>query len=211
MKRKLLVLLFASILLLVACGQESKNIENNNEGKDNLVSELELANQQIESLEKQLNDANEKIIELENGIVETTEKTDEQVESTVEYKMGEISGYYRVDAPNEIGLYIDESMIIESDGGKPTVYPITDYTIYENKLIVDILNVDFEQEYIFKTTKIYTIYEENNGKSIRESLNPTQENVRFHYEEQEIPEFIEQNINYDQYRDKYLKWEKEQN
>ena len=159
MKRKLLVLLFASILLLVACGQESKNIENNNEGKDNLESELELANQQIESLEKQLNEANEKIIELENAVVETTEKTDEQVESAVKYKIGEISGYYRVDAPNEIGLYIDKSMIIESDEGKPTIYPITDYTIYENKLIVDILNVDFEQDYIFKTTNIYTIYE----------------------------------------------------
>lgn len=155
MQRKLLVFLFASILLLIACGQE----------------------------------------------------TAEQVKDTVEYKMDEIRGYQRVAAPNEIGLYIDESMIIESIDGNPMVYPITDYIIYENKLMVDMLEVDLVQDYIFKTTNIYTIYEEGNSKSIRESLNPTQENVKYHYEGKETPEFIKQNMNDDQSRDLYLKWE----
>lgn len=115
-----------------------------------------------------------------------------------------------MNAPNEIGLYIDQSTLIKSVDGHPTVYPITDYTIYENKLMVDMLNVDNDQDCIIKTTNIYTIYDENNIRSIRESLNPTQENARFHYEGKELPEYINQNIDYDLYRDEYLKWEKEQ-
>lgn len=205
MRRKLLAFLFRSTLLLGACGQESPNIESEND----LESELELANQQIDSLERQLNEANEKA-SLENTGVEATEEVDGQVESSVEYRMGEINGYYRVNAPNEIGVYIDQSMIVKSVDGIPTVYPITDYEFYENKLMVDMLDIDFEKDYIEKITNIYTIYDQNDSKSIRKSLNPTQENARFHYEEVEIPKYIKEKIDYDQYCEQYLKWEKEQ-
>lgn len=198
MKYKQIVLLLLSTFLLTSCKEKIQKIEGNNTEVETLKMELEEVSQELEEMEK----INQEITENNKDIV--------NYRNVEEYTMDEVSGYYRVHAPNEIGIYISGDILVRTVVLSPTVYPITAYEFIGNKLIIDLLDIDLESEYIRKKTDVFNVYAVSKGVFyIKESLIPTQENAKFHYEEKQLLDVIDNKIDYDYYNQKYFEWERE--
>lgn len=211
--KKYLIFILSINLLLTSCTQKSDNVEPIIKEKEQLESNLEIANKYINELEQKL-----KVRETDT---EENKDTKEQREEMPEYKFEDFVGEWMLDDPNGAGIYIDELVVCDLYSLEvPSWGFVQDYRIYDNTLVIkkkmakieDGSGGELSSDSEVIEYDVFTIGDRNGKKYIARSFD-NDKGGSFYNSDEEIPEYAailvykyEPKLYYEYYGDKYEFW-----